>query len=317
MEARNKLGRFDNLFQFCENVDLRLLNKRVIESLVRAGAMDSMGSRRSQLLAVLDRAMECGQQRQRAAESGQHGLFGGGDEPGVAPPIDMPDVPELPEADRLAGEKESHGLLRHGPSAGNSISALLREVTQHTTSAVDELPHECPITLGGILTQLRIRPSRKGALWAAATLEDLRGNVDLLVFPQTLQQVQNVLKPDAALLIKGRVRHDENSRPKVVVSNAKPLEAALNGKKPAIWIRVNPANVSAELLGELQNLLSSHPGKNPVLFEVERPGDFRALVQPQNPGVADASEELLSHLRRICGDEAIRVERRAKALNRA
>ncbi|MCL5670034.1 MAG: DNA polymerase III subunit alpha, partial [Acidobacteria bacterium] len=316
LEARNKLGRFDNLFQFCENVDLRLLNKRVIESLIKSGAMDSLGSRRAQHLAVLDRAMEWGQKRQRAAETGQHGLFGGGGESGTAPPTDMPDVPELSETDRLAGEKELLGFYVTGHPLEKHL-ARLRELTESNSSMIDEIENDAPITLGGILTNLRIRPSRKGALWAAASLEDLRGSVELLVFPQALQQLQGVLKNDAALLIKGRVRHDENSRAKVVVNEAKPLDAALNGKKPTLRIRIDPANVSAQMLGKLESLLRSHPGENPVLFELERPGDFRALVQPRNPRVANANAELLAHLRSLCGEQAVTVERQDEVQNRA
>ncbi len=316
LEARNKLGRFDNLFQFCENVDLRLLNKRVIESLIKSGAMDSLGSRRAQHLAVLDRAMEWGQKRQRAAETGQHGLFGGGGESGTAPPTDMPDVPELSETDRLAGEKELLGFYVTGHPLEKHL-ARLRELTESNSSMIDEIENDAPITLGGILTNLRIRPSRKGALWAAASLEDLRGSVELLVFPQALQQLQGVLKNDAVLLIKGRVRHDENSRAKVVVNEAKPLDAALNGKKPTLRIRIDPANVSAQMLGKLESLLRSHPGENPVLFELERPGDFRALVQPRNPRVANANAELLAHLRSLCGEQAVTVERQDEVQNRA
>ena len=307
LEARNKLGRFDNLFQFCEHVDLRLLNKRVIESLIKAGAADSLGVRRSQLLAVLDRAMEWGQRRQRVAESGQHGLFGGGSETSTAPPIELPDVPELPESERLAGEKELLGFYVTGHPLEKYLPNL-RELTQSNTSTVDELANDAPITLGGILTSLRVRPSKKGALWGSGVLEDLRGTVELLIFPQALEQLKGVLKPDTALLIKGRVRHDENARPKIVVNEAKPLEAALNGKKPALHIRINPAAVSESMLDELDSMLRAHPGDNPILFELERPGDFRVLMKPQDPRVTDASEDLLEGLRALLGEQAVTVE---------
>jgi len=307
VEARNKLGRFDNLFQFCENVDLRLLNKRVIESLIKAGAADSFGGRRAQLLAVLDRAMEWGQRRQRMVQSGQHGLFGAGSESDTAAPAELPDVPEISESERLAGEKELLGFYVTGHPLEKYLPRL-RELTPNNSSTVDELENDVPITLGGILTNLRIRPSRKGALWGAATLEDLRGTVDLLIFPQALQQLQGVLKPDAALLIKGRVRHDENARSKVVVNEARPLDAAVNGKKPVLRIRINPADVSDGLLGELDALLRTHPGENPVLFELERPGDFRALMKPEDPKVANATDELLAGLRGLLGEQAVRME---------
>jgi DNA polymerase III subunit alpha len=309
VEARNKLGRFDNLFQFCENVDLRLLNKRVIESLIKAGATDSMGARRSQLLAVLDRAMEWGQRQQRIAESGQHGLFGGGDDSAIVAPVELPEVPELSEAERLAGEKELVGFYVTGHPLEKYLPQL-RELTQANSSVIEELENDAPVTLGGILTNLRIRPSKKGKLWGAATLEDLRGTVDLLIFPQTLEHLQPVLKPDTALLIKGQVRHDENARAKVVVSEAKPLDTAVNGNKPALHIRINPSKVSDRMLEELETLLRAHPGHHPVLFEVERPGDFRVLMKPQDPKVVDATGDLLAGLRALLGEHSVTVEKR-------
>ncbi|MEJ2008724.1 MAG: DNA polymerase III subunit alpha [Acidobacteriota bacterium] len=314
LEARNKLGRFDNIFQFCENVDLRLLNKRVIESLIKSGAADSLGARRTQLLAVLDRAMEWGQRQQRIAQSGQHGLFGAGDESAVAAPVELPDVPGFSESERLAGEKELLGFYVTGHPLEKYLPRL-REMTQNNSSTIDELLNDAPITLGGILTNLRVRPSRKGALWGAGTLEDLRGTVELLVFPKALEQLKEVLKPDTALLIKGRVRHDENTRPKVVVSEAKPLDAAINGKKPTLRIRINPKDLSNSQLDELEGLLRAHPGENPVLFELERPGDFRVLMKPQDPKVVNATGELLSNLRRLFGEQAVRVEKQGQSTN--
>jgi DNA polymerase III subunit alpha len=314
VEARNKLGRFDNLFQFCEHVDLRLLNKRVIESLIKAGAADSMGARRAQLLAVLDRAMEWGQRQQRIAESGQHGLFGGGADTAIAAPSELPDVPELSEAERLAGEKELLGFYVTGHPLEKYMPQL-RELTESNTSVIDEMQNESPITLGGILTNLRIRPSKKGKLWGAATLEDLRGTVDLLVFPQTLEKIQSVLKPDAPLLIKGKIRQDENARGKVVVSEAKPLDAVVNGRKPPLHIRIDPAKISNRLLEELDSMLRSYPGHNPVLFELEKPGDFRVVMRSQDPSVVDVTEALLAGLRGLLGEQSVMVEKHNGAAN--
>ncbi|MGH9651135.1 MAG: DNA polymerase III subunit alpha, partial [Terriglobales bacterium] len=110
LAARKKLGRFRSIFEFCENVDLRLLNKRVLESLIKSGALDPLG-KRAQLMAVIDRALERAQKAQRDAESGQHGLFGvfGEESPAAAPAEQLPDVPDWDEPQRLAAEKEILG----------------------------------------------------------------------------------------------------------------------------------------------------------------------------------------------------------------
>src|SRR3989449_4069865 len=179
------LGRFDGLFQFCENVDLRLLNKRVIESLIKAGAMDSLGARRPQMMAILDRAMELGARRQRETESGQHGLFVSEGAPAPAMPEDLPDVAEWSEAERLAGEKEVLGFYVTGHPL-EKYRAEIAGITRYDSSSLQELDHGSTVTLAGILTTLSKKTSKKGDLWASGKLEDLRGTAELLVFPQAL-----------------------------------------------------------------------------------------------------------------------------------
>jgi DNA polymerase-3 subunit alpha len=313
LAARQKLGRFDNVVEFCENVDLRLLNKRVLESLIKAGAFDSIGARRAQLLAVLDRAMELGQKLQREAETGQHGLFIGGAEAPPPPPFELPDVPEISEADRLAAEKEILGFYVTGHPL-EKFTARLGTLTRHDTSSVEEMANEAPVTLAGILRGLRVKPSKKGDLWASAQLEDLRGTVDLLVFPQAYQQMQGVLKPDTALLIKGRVRHEENQKPRVVVNEVRPLETAVNGAKTQLRIRINLEAVGEGLVDELASLLASCPGESPVMLELTRPGDFVVRLQARTPRTVKTDDELLNRLRRLCGEEAVRLEKQSAAM---
>jgi DNA polymerase-3 subunit alpha len=312
LAARNKLGRFDNLVEFCEHVDLRLMNKRVIESLIKAGAFDSLGARRTQMLAALDRAMEIGQKRQREAESGQHGLFIGGADDPPPPPFEMPDVPDWTEAERLAAEKEVLGFYVTGHPL-EKYMARLGAVTRHDSSSIEELAHDAPVTLAGILRGLRVKPSKKGDLWASAQLEDLRGSAELLVFPQAYQQMQSVLKPDSALLIKGRVRHEENQKPRVVVNEARPLDAAVNGAKAQLRIRLNLEASQQDRLDGLAQVLAAYPGESPVVFELVRPGDFVVRIQSRAPHGVKTDDELLNRLRELCGDEAVRWEKQANS----
>lgn len=306
VEARSKLGRFDSLYQFCENVDLRLLNKRVIESLIKAGAFDSLGVRRAQAMAILDRTMELGARRQREAASGQHGLFGSGNESAAPPPPGLPDVAEWTESQRLAGEKEVLGFFVTGHPMDKYMPRLAA-ITRHDSASIEEMEHESSVTLAGILTNLRIRPSKKGDLWASGMLEDRRGSVELLVFPQALQQLQGVLKPDTALLVKGRVRHEENARTKVVVSEAKPLEAAVNGAE--LLIRVNLAEAPVSLAADLEKLLAARPGESPIVFELTRTGDFTARLRSRHPRAVKADDELLARLRQLCGNDAVVIQK--------
>jgi len=259
-------------------------------------------------MAVLDRCMELGQNRQRASASGQHGLFLAGSEPLPEAPMSLPEMPEWTESERLAAGKEFLGFYVTGHPLEKYLSSLAH-LTRHDSSSLDDLQQEAPVTLAGILTGFRTRPSRKGDLWASGYLEDLRGAVELLVFPKALQQLQSVLKPDAALLVKGRVRHEENARLKVVVSEAAPLEAAVNGVKAELRIRLNLADPAQALIEELEKLLQAYPGENPLVFELTRPGEFLARLRPRKPRAVKAEAELLARLRSLCGEDAVALRK--------
>ncbi len=310
IDARKRLGRFDNLFQFCENVDLRLMNKRVIESLIKAGAMDSLGVHRARMMAGLDRAMELGQAGQRASAAGQGGLFGGGSQPEPLRAVELPDAPVWSETERLAGEKEVLGFFVTGHPL-EKYRAEMAALAKHDSAALEDMANDAPVSLAGILTDLRVKPSKKGDLWAAAVLEDLRGSSELLVFPQTLQQVQPLLKKEAVLLIKGRIRRDEASaKPKVIVSEVHPLEKAAGNGKKSVRVTIQLDGSPEALLDEMQSLLAAHPGNDALVFHLVREGDFRAALRPRRPAGVKAGEDLLAELRRICGDDAVSVEQR-------
>jgi DNA polymerase-3 subunit alpha len=225
----------------------------------------------------------------------------------------MPDVPEWTEAERLAAEKEVLGFYVTGHPL-EKYSQRLAAMTRHDTSSIEEMDHDAPVTLAGILRGLRVKPSKKGDLWASAQLEDLRGSAELLVFPKAYLQMQNVLKPDAALLIRGNVRHEENQKPRVVVSDARPLDAAVNGAKTQLRIRINLDALRDGRLDELADILAAYPGESPVLFELARPGDFVVRIQSRAPRGVKTDDELLNRLRELCGEEAIRLEKQAPGM---
>ncbi len=308
LEARRKLGRFESLYQFCENVDLRLLNRRVIESLIKAGAMDSLGAHRAQMMAALDRTMEAGQKRQRQAENGQAGLFAAPEAPELGPAL--PEAEPWTESQTLASEKEVLGFYVTGHPLEKYRDAI-RTLTRHDSSTVEELANDAQIALAGILASLRIRPSRKGDLWASGTLEDLRGTVEIIVFPQALQQVQSLLKPDTALLVRGRLRHEENARPKLMVNEVQRLEVAVSQVKPEVLIRLNLTRRPDALLEKLEGLLATHPGENPVVFELTQPGDFIARLRARHPAGVKADDTVLAQLETVCGKDAVTLVRPA------
>ena len=191
--ARKKLGRFKSIYEFCENVDLRLLNKRVLESLIKSGAMDSLG-RRAQLMAVLDRAMDRAQKAQRDAESGQHGLFGVfQQEDSEAHNDKLPNIPDWDEQAASPPKKKfsasSSPAIRwkNTKTSCEDLQALsIVEIAAMTKSTgKDET-----IATAGIIANLRVLKSKRGDFYAQATLEDMSGSIDMIVFPEAYKRLR-------------------------------------------------------------------------------------------------------------------------------
>src|SRR2546425_296860 len=212
--ARKKLGHFKSIFEFCENVDLRLLNKRVLESLIKSGAMDSLG-RRAQLMAVLDRAMERAQKAQRDAESGQHGLFGVFQQEVMASDNDkLPNIPDWDEHARLAAEKEILGFFITGHPLEKYCEKLedLRALNTQEISAIkSSTGKDENITAAGMITNLRVLKSKKGDFYAQASLEDMAGSIDMLGFSQAYCKLQEKMKIQDPLLRRGGGRIEESA----------------------------------------------------------------------------------------------------------
>jgi DNA polymerase-3 subunit alpha len=206
VNARKKGGAFKSLDDFCRRVDLRLVNRRVLESLIKAGAMDRFG-RRSQLLKVLDRMMTASQAAHQASDRGQLSMFGS---IAAAPDLSadtfgiLPDEPEIPNRDKLQDEKDLTGaffsdnpLMRLARSSHKNIS--------HFANHVDESLAGQMITLAGVVTSARVITTKKGDAMAFVSIEDPTGAVELTVFPKTYARTKDLWHTEAIVQVKGKV----------------------------------------------------------------------------------------------------------------
>ena len=303
LAARQSVGRFESLFQFCEIVDQRVLNRRVLESLIKGGAMDDFGLRRSQLFAAIDGAMEAGQKTQRARDAGQHDLFGTSWNPlAQQKPLTEPD--EWPESQILAGEKEVLGFYVTGHPLCNYESKL-RQLGTVDTLSLARLAPSAEVAVGGILNTVRTARSKKGGLWATAKLEDLKGLVELLVFPEAYRRLEEHLRQDLIVFVKGRLQLEENLPPRIVVSDMLPLEAAEAPLPSAVIIRVSLGRGNGAAARQLLELLREKPGEAPIRLELERAGEFQAFLEPEMHVRPDA--EFVSRAQKICGKESVRL----------
>src|SRR5256886_1238172 len=225
--GRKKLGRpFRSFYEFCEEVDLRLLNKRVLESLIKSGAMDCFG-RRAQLMQALDTAIEQAQKAQRDAESGQHGLFGVfADETAQQASDALPNTPDWDEHTRLAAEKEILGFFITGhpmEKYKEKLADLNALSTEDIASMKKSTAKDENITTAGLISGLRVAKSRRGELWAQAALEDMSGKVELLIFPEAYRKLAEKVKLEVPVLIRGGVRIEEGANPKLTANEIIPL----------------------------------------------------------------------------------------------
>jgi DNA polymerase-3 subunit alpha len=304
-EARERVGSFHSLFQFCEQVDMRPLNKRALESTIKGGAMDSLGGTRAQLVAALDRAMENGQKAGRDRESGQHGLFGAPAPEESQTAETLPDVAPWTEREKLKHEKEVLGFYVTGHPL-NDYEEKIRELSTHDSSTLEGLAQGAEVALCGMLSSVTVKRNREGKPWAAAVLEDRTGNIDLLVFAASYEGLRPMLEPDTALLVRGSLRPDENGPPKVAVSDITPLDLARIRVPRQIFVKVRlNGSEKTDLPDRLAELFQHKPGETDVCFRLERRGDFVALVDSGLRVRAD--REFCTAAEQILGPGAVEI----------
>jgi DNA polymerase III subunit alpha len=307
--GRKELGRYGSIYEFCEKVDLRLLNKRVLESLIKSGAMDGLG-RRAQLMAVLDRAIEGAQKTQRDAESGQHGLFGVFQQEEVSAANNkLPDTPDWDEHTRLANEKEILGFFISGhplEKYRDKLDDLRALSTEEIGALTRSTGKDENIITAGIITNLKVLKSKRGDFYAQGALEDMAGSVEMLVFPEAYRKLQEKVKLEVPVLIRGGVRIEEGANPKLTVNDISPLEDAKVPLPNSLRIRVPLETASESTVDALYTLCAQQKGAAKVLFDVERQGDFMVVMEAEGYNVLP-DRNFITRVEELCGRGAVRV----------
>jgi DNA polymerase-3 subunit alpha len=308
--ARTESGRFTSLYDFCERVDLSAVNRRMIESFIKSGALDSLGAGRAQLFAVIDGAMEIGTRAQKDRASGQSGLFAdlASSEPAAARPL--PTVPEWTPQEKLTGEKEMLGFYITGHPL-DQFADKVPELATHFTSGLEGLQKNTEVALCGILTGIQRKRNKDGKLWAALQIEDKEGSLEAMVFSTQYERLLPVLNEDKAVLVRGLVLPEENAPPKISVQDIVLLENARLRLPALISIRVpmNGAVVNgatdADRATALSQLFARKPGATEVRLRLEKRRDFSVILDV--PAKVRPDKEFCAELARICGPEALEV----------
>ncbi len=325
---------FIDLFDFCERIDSRAVNKKAIEALIKCGAFGSTGASRKGMLAVLEQAQQAGQKAQQDAQIGQGSIFdlgfdlGGAGGPAADAPFAKPSHAPIPtgefeQTELLAMEKESIGLFISAHPL-KEVAVAMAAKTDYTLERLIDARDQDRVTVGGIISQTKRLRTKKGDPMMFATLEDLTESVELLIFGDTLAECEGAIEQDAVVLVKGKVDHKDKSRIVVVVSSverfqptteelaAAEQQAAKAAPLSALRLRLDAAALPATVIGELRELLTSFPGESEVVIELNTRAGARRLRLGEGYRV-ERSPGLHAELTDLLGAAILPIDARAAA----
>ena len=308
IEYRKNHGRFRDIFHFCEEIDSRSLNKRALESLVKSGALDSFGWKRAQCMSMIDAAIEQGQKLRRDRESGQRGLFAAfeADSGAVLPPPEPPDLPEWPIEELLAQEKETIGFY----VSGHPMEKFAKEAAYFCKKSIAEIAAdgestECVVC--GIITDYRERRTKKGELMAIFNLEDMGGSIETVVFPNSFQKYESIIKADKPILVSGKFEYEAERSCKIIASEIEPLSGIMERHARTLHITARVDALSTDTVDELNRLFEKNPGDTGIEIELYHPENYRVYIQSSDYVKVKSSLELITQIENLCGRGSVRA----------
>ncbi|HZS55419.1 MAG TPA: DNA polymerase III subunit alpha [Bryobacteraceae bacterium] len=295
-------GLFNSIYQFCERVNLGAINRRVIESLIKAGALDSTGGNRAQLWEAIDRAIESGTRISRDRAMGQHGLFGTTFEEKHELPL--ANLPDWTVEQKLAGEKEMLGIYVSGHPL-DRFRDKIADLATHFTDKLEDLEKNTPVALCGLLTNIVRKTNREGKYWAALKIDDGRGAADAMIFATRYEELLSTIKEDSAVFIRANVLPEEGGPPKLSIQEMVKLEDARVNLPSLISIRIWLKDESPEKANALSELFVRKSGATEVRLRLEKPRDFSVILDVTTKVRPD--KEFKAELEKICGPECMEV----------
>jgi DNA polymerase-3 subunit alpha len=325
IKAARETGPFESLWDFCARVDPRAVNKKAIEALIKCGAFGSTGASRKGMLAVLEQAQSAGQKQQLDAQIGQGSIFDLGDSTAAsAATAFAPSHPPIPPAEfeqseLLAIEKESIGLFISAHPL-KQVRDALRAQVDDTLAELSKRKDGDWVTAGGIITQAKKIRTKKGDPMMFATLDDLEGSVEILVFGKALAEYEGALGVDEVVLVRGRIDHKDAQKTCLVVQTVEPfrptaeeVEAAREAAARAprgplpLHVRLDAKGLPASIIEELKHVFGNHAGESEVVLDIETSDGSRTLRLGDGFRVAP-TQSLRAELEHILGPAALRAQ---------
>ncbi len=305
--AREQHGPFQSLFDFTERVDPKALNRRVLESLIKSGAFDSLPGTRAQKFAAIDAALEQGARAYRAAATGQASLFGdAADDHRQASEAALPNVVEWTPEESLAGEKATLGFYLTGHPL-----AIFRETLQALKSLsyaqLAAQPSGAEVRMGGVVNALTVKNTKKGERFAVFTLEDETGGIEVIAWPETFKRLEPKVQDGAAVVVTGRLELADGTPTRIIAEAAEPLEGLRERYAQGITIHLHAETLNDERAKQLRDLLDRHRGERSLNFIVRLPSGTQVRLRAHRAFGVQPSPRLLEDLHEAFPDYAVEL----------
>ncbi|MBQ0067728.1 MAG: DNA polymerase III subunit alpha, partial [Phascolarctobacterium sp.] len=302
LQAREKDGKFKSIVDFCKRVSVRQVNRRVLENLIRCGAMDSFGVKRSQLLAVLDRALEIGLACEEDKLSNQINLFDSGDDTATDDEIVLPDIPETSQPQRLADEKTLLGFYVTGHPLDEYSANLKNYILLDDLKDENKYADGVFVKVAGIVTDCKVKNTKKGDTMATLTLEDINGGtVNVIVFPKTYHTSVQFIYPESVIVVEGRLNIDE----KGLQLNASTIRK-LETQERELHVKIELENETSACQKRLMEIFRSHRGNDKVFLHL---ADKKRVITCSDWYNVDSSDkELQAEILDLLGERTIFVK---------
>jgi DNA polymerase-3 subunit alpha len=310
LSARDGDDVFTSLTDFCSRIDLRKANKKVLESLIKCGACDCLGKNRAQLLAVLEEVVGMAQRRQREKLNNQVSMFEmiaetTGQDEGFD--IVYPDISDWDKKERLAFEKECLGFYITGHPL-DDYRQILASCTTITAAGVLAATTERDVMIGGMVSTLQQKTTRKGDPMAIAAFDDLTGTIEVLAFGEVYRRFQVLLQSAQPLLIKGRIGLEPENNNKVFADEVYELERAHEFAHPAVHVQCPINRLNHDELDRLKIILQNNPGKSKVFLHLLIPNSSETVIGLGEAYQASASPLLVSEMESILGKHSVTLQ---------
>jgi DNA polymerase-3 subunit alpha len=304
IKAREQRGSFTSLIEFCEHIDNRVVNKRVIENLVKSGCFDCFGYNRAQLFSFIERAMEEAQRKWKKKEKKQATMFEELIQDEKTEEEMVPPLEEWTDTKLLAYEKESLGFY----ITGHPLMNYEKELSQYSTATISEIKnknHTTKVAIGAVITVAKRMSTKKGEPMAILTLEDLSDSAEAIVFPKIYSQYSFTIQRDEAILLHGRADHDEEGT-RIIASEIIPLKEVRERMAKKAVIEILIPGVEKEAITKLYTILKENRGSCPVLLYLIMPKSFRAMLEPQEEVKIEPTPQLTQKIEELLGKGSVK-----------